>query len=94
MEVTTTAELPAPEVPQVRLGTVLKIPAVRQLIALLGIAASVAVGVGVFMWSQSPSMTALYSGLDESDSANRNQDKKSPPQNNHNTKGKERRIWK
>lgn len=69
MEVTTTAELPAPEVPQVRLGTVLKIPAVRQLIALLGIAASVAAGVGVFMWSQSPSMTALYSDLDDRDRA-------------------------
>ncbi|MEL7310356.1 MAG: flagellar basal-body MS-ring/collar protein FliF [Pseudomonadota bacterium] len=70
MEVTTTTtELAAPEVPQVRLGTVLKIPAVRQFIALLGIAASVAAGVTVFMWSQSPSMTPLYGSLEDRDRA-------------------------
>lgn len=67
MEVTTTAELPIPEAPQVRLGNVLQIPAVRQLIALIGIAASVAIGVGVFMWSQSPSMVTMYGALEERD---------------------------
>lgn len=67
MEVTTTAELPVPEAPQVRLGNVLQIPAVRQLIALIGIAASVAIGVGVFMWSQSPSMVTMYGALEERD---------------------------
>ena len=71
MEGTATPELPAPTpaVPQVQLGTVLQIPAVRQVLALVGIAASVAFGVAIFMWSRAPDYAVLYGGLEERDAA-------------------------
>lgn len=43
------------------------VPAVRQMLALLGIAAAVAVGIVVALWSRSPAYTVLYAGLDERD---------------------------
>lgn len=42
-------------------------PAVRQMGLLIAIAAAVAVGVAVVLWSQSPNMTALYVGLSDRD---------------------------
>ena len=40
---------------------------VRQLVVLIGIAASVALGVYVVMWSQKPSFALLYTDLSERD---------------------------
>lgn len=48
---------------------VLRIPAVRQVILLIGVAASVAAGFAVFFWSQSPSYTQLHMDLSSADSA-------------------------
>jgi len=39
----------------------------RQLVVMLGIAASVALGVYVVMWSRTPNFTMLYSDLSERD---------------------------
>ncbi|MEN7342259.1 MAG: flagellar basal-body MS-ring/collar protein FliF [Pseudomonadota bacterium] len=61
-EVATTA--PAP---QVQLGNVLAIPAVRQLGSLVGVALSIAIGFWLVLWSRSPDTVALYTGLEESD---------------------------
>ncbi|MEL6868230.1 MAG: flagellar basal-body MS-ring/collar protein FliF [Pseudomonadota bacterium] len=70
MEGTTNiAELPAPVAPQIQLSTLVRIPAVKQLMSLIGIAASVAIGVAVVMWSKSPDFTQLYGGLEERDAA-------------------------
>ncbi|MEO0576728.1 MAG: flagellar basal-body MS-ring/collar protein FliF [Pseudomonadota bacterium] len=63
------AELPVAQAPQIQLSTVLKIPAVRQILSLVGVAASVAMGIAIFMWSQSPDYKQLYSGLEQSDRA-------------------------
>ena len=51
------------------LAGVLGIPAVRQVMLLIGVGASVAVGLAVALWSQTPSYTQLYSGLDTVDAA-------------------------
>ena len=51
------------------LSGVARIPAVRQVLLLLGVAASVAAGFAVVLWSQSPSYTQLYSDLDTTDAA-------------------------
>ncbi|MFK8053590.1 MAG: flagellar basal-body MS-ring/collar protein FliF [Woeseiaceae bacterium] len=64
----TNAELPAP-VPQVQLSNVLAIPAVRQLSLLVGIAASIALGFWLVLWSQEPEYTTVFPGLEESDAA-------------------------
>ncbi|MFK8029915.1 MAG: flagellar basal-body MS-ring/collar protein FliF [Gammaproteobacteria bacterium] len=40
-------------------------PAVRQLLTMVGIAASVALGVLVIMWTQSPDYNLLYANLDD-----------------------------
>jgi len=45
------------------------LPAVRQIGLMIGLAASVALGVAVVLWSQSPSYTLLYGNLDSKDSA-------------------------
>ena len=42
---------------------------VRQLGLLLGLAASIAVGVGVWSWAQRPGYRVLFSGLEEPDAA-------------------------
>ena len=47
----------------INLAGVLSIPAVRQVILLLGVAAAVAVGITVAMWSQSPAYTQLYGDM-------------------------------
>jgi len=45
------------------------LPAIRQLGLMIGLAASVALGVAVVLWSQSPNYTLLYGNLDSQDSA-------------------------
>ncbi|MCB1851829.1 MAG: flagellar M-ring protein FliF [Gammaproteobacteria bacterium] len=44
-------------------------PVVRQLGVMIGIAASVALGVAVVLWSQSPSYSLLYGNLDQKDAS-------------------------
>ncbi|MDP1697190.1 MAG: flagellar basal-body MS-ring/collar protein FliF [Xanthomonadaceae bacterium] len=46
-----------------------QIPGVRQLLVLLGIAAAIAIGITVAVWSRSPVMAPLYTGLDERDAS-------------------------
>ncbi len=46
-----------------------RLPVVRQLGFMIGLAAAVAVGVGVVLWSQQPSFALLYSNLSEKDSS-------------------------
>ncbi len=48
---------------------VARIPAVRQVMLLIGVAASVAAGFAIVLWSQSPEYTQLYSDLDTADAA-------------------------
>lgn len=45
--------------------SLMQIPAVRQLGIMLGIAASVAIGVAVVLWSQTPNYALLYSNMAE-----------------------------
>lgn len=44
-------------------------PAARQVISLVALAAAVAAGVALVLWTNSPAMTPLYAGLAERDSA-------------------------
>ncbi len=44
-------------------------PLLRQLAVMIGIAASVALGVAVVLWSQTPSMAPLYGNLAEKDAS-------------------------
>lgn len=44
-------------------------PAMRQLLLLVGVAAAVALGVAVVLWSRGPDYGLLYSGLDPKDAA-------------------------
>ncbi|PWK83080.1 flagellar basal-body MS-ring/collar protein FliF [Fulvimonas soli] len=44
-------------------------PATRQLLLLVGMAAAVALGVAVVLWSRGPSYGLLYAGLDQKDAA-------------------------
>lgn len=44
-------------------------PASRQLLLLVGVAAAVAMGVAVVMWSRGPNFGLLYAGLDQKDAA-------------------------
>ncbi len=45
--------------------SLMQVPAVRQLGIMLGIAASVAIGVAVVLWSQTPNYALLYSSMAE-----------------------------
>ncbi|HWM27780.1 MAG TPA: flagellar basal-body MS-ring/collar protein FliF [Woeseiaceae bacterium] len=54
---------------QMHLGGVLRIPAVRQVILLIGVAASVAAGFAVVLWSQTPEYAQLYGNLESGDTA-------------------------
>ncbi|RJQ47221.1 MAG: flagellar basal body M-ring protein FliF [Gammaproteobacteria bacterium] len=47
----------------------LRLPVVRQLGLLMGLAVSVALGVGAVLWSQEPSYRPLFTGLADKDSA-------------------------
>ena len=44
-------------------------PAVRQLVLLVAVAAAVALGVAVVLWSRGPNYALLYAGLDQKDAA-------------------------
>ncbi|CAM5460713.1 flagellar basal-body MS-ring/collar protein FliF [Rhodanobacter lindaniclasticus] len=44
-------------------------PAARQMLLLVGIAAAVALGVAVVLWSRGPNYGLLYAGLDQKDAA-------------------------
>lgn len=46
-----------------------RLPAVRQLGLLIGLAASIAIGVGIVLWSQTPSYSLLYGNLGDHDAA-------------------------
>jgi flagellar M-ring protein FliF len=46
-----------------------RIPGARQALLLLGIAAAVAIGVAIVMWSRTPNYSMLYANLDEKDAA-------------------------
>ncbi|MDJ0699968.1 MAG: flagellar basal-body MS-ring/collar protein FliF [Woeseiaceae bacterium] len=54
---------------QMNLATVLRIPVVRQITLLVGVAVAVAVGFAIVLWSQAPSYTALYSDMSAAESA-------------------------
>lgn len=54
---------------QMHLGSVLRIPAVRQVMLLVGVAASVAAGFAVVLWSQTPDYAQLYGNLEGRDAA-------------------------
>lgn len=56
-------------VTQINLGTFFRIPAVRQVLLLLGVAGSVAAGFAIILWSQTPEYSRLYSDLDGADAA-------------------------
>lgn len=53
--------------PPQTLQGIARLPIVQQLGLLIGIAASVALGVAVVMWSQTPSFSQLYAGLSDKD---------------------------
>ncbi|MHA6205501.1 flagellar basal-body MS-ring/collar protein FliF [Dyella soli] len=44
-------------------------PATRQLLLLVGVAAAVALGVAVVLWSRGPNFALLYAGLEQKDAA-------------------------
>lgn len=69
MDNTSIIDSSASPVRQINLGGVLRIPAVRQVLLLIGVAASVAAGFAIVLWSQTPGYTQLYSELESSDSA-------------------------
>ena len=51
------------------LGSLLKIPAVHQVILLIGVAGAVAAGFAIVLWSQTPGFTTLYGQLESGDAA-------------------------
>ena len=54
---------------QLNLAGVLHIPAIRQLILLLGVAAAVAAGFAIVLWSRTPQLTPLFADLSGPDAA-------------------------
>jgi len=69
MENTNVVESGALPASQLNLNGVFSIPAVRQVVLLLGIAAAVAAGLAIALWSQSPGYVQLYGGMDAAESA-------------------------
>jgi flagellar M-ring protein FliF len=64
-----TIEGTASPVRDLNLRGLLGIPAVRQVLLLVGVAAAVATGFAIVLWSQSPGYTRLYGNLAASDVA-------------------------
>ena len=62
-------ESTATPIRQMHLGSVLRIPAVRQVMLLVGVAASVAAGFAIVLWSQTPDYAQLYGNLEGRDAA-------------------------
>jgi flagellar M-ring protein FliF len=54
---------------QLNLAGVLRIPAVRQVISLIGVAGAVAAGFAVVLWSQTPQFTQLYGDMSSAEAA-------------------------
>ncbi len=54
---------------QINLSGVLRIPAVRQVLLLIGVAAAVAAGFSIVLWSQAPGYTPLYADLGAQEAA-------------------------
>ncbi|GLQ86775.1 flagellar basal-body MS-ring/collar protein FliF [Dyella flagellata] len=54
---------------QDQLKVLLRNPTTRLLMLLVGVAAAVALGVGIVLWSRGPNYTLLYAGLDPKDAA-------------------------
>ena len=69
MDNSTIIEGEAVPVTQMNLRGFLQIPAVRQVTILLGVAAAVAAGFAIVLWSQQPGFVSLYSELDNTDAA-------------------------
>ena len=69
MENANVIESTAVPVEQMGLNSVMRIPAVRQVVLLFGVAAAVAAGFAVVLWSQTPEYTQLFSDLDTADAA-------------------------
>lgn len=67
MDNTNVIDSTATPVATMNLLGVMRIPAIRQVLLLIGVAASVAAGFAVFFWSQSPGYTQLFSDLDNAD---------------------------
>lgn len=54
---------------QLSLAGVLRIPAVRQFILLVGVAAAVAIGFAIVLWSRTPAYTQLYADMSPAEAA-------------------------
>ncbi len=54
---------------QMNLAGVLRIPAVRQFILLLGVAAAIAAGFAIVLWSRTPVLTPLFADMNGPDAA-------------------------
>ena len=54
---------------QMNLAGVMRIPAVRQVVLLVGVAAAVAAGFAIVLWSQTPAYTQLYGDLNGPEAA-------------------------
>jgi len=54
---------------QMNLAGVLRIPAVRQVISLIGVAAAVAAGFAIVLWSQTPQFTQLHGDMSPAEAA-------------------------
>lgn len=69
MDNSTVIDSTAVPVSNIGLQSVLRIPAVRQIILLVGVAGAVAAGLAVFMWAQTPGYAPIYSGKDSAEAA-------------------------
>lgn len=69
METGTVIDSTAVPTSQLSLAGVLRIPAVRQVLLLFGVAAAVAAGFAVALWSQAPGFTQLYGDLAAAEAA-------------------------
>lgn len=54
---------------QINLAGVLRIPAIRQVMLLIGVAGAVAAGFAVVLWSQTPQFTQLYGDMSTAEAA-------------------------
>ncbi len=54
---------------QMNLASVLRIPAIRQVMLLIGVAAAVAAGFAIVLWSRTPVFTPLYTGASGAEAA-------------------------
>ena len=69
MEKNTVIESTAVPTSNLSLAGVWHIPAVRQVVLLVGIAGAVAAGFAIFLWSQTPGYTQLYGSLQGTEAA-------------------------